>query len=207
MKGLNLTKGWKSHLRAKCSSQRYPFEISVTIFENQLDVLYILSFLNKMLTILIFFYYYGFLSQTLTIQRTVREEWGAIFAPSANSTRSRTFRHLFATSHERLLPLIFTRWDLPPYWITIWVVDDRMLISVLCTWWFNSRLFTATNWHGKQVDLNSHQPSPLYYKQTNYQSALVILILLRMSRLSGSGEGKELISSFLFWWAEPKYNF
>ena len=55
-------------------------------------------------------------------------------------TRSRTFRHLFATLQVRWLSHIFncnaciyqtaTRWDLPPYWITIWLIDDVMLIFV-----------------------------------------------------------------------------
>ena len=57
---------------------------------------------------------------------------------STTSTRSRTFRHLFATLHVRWLSHIFnrnaciyqtaTRWDLPPYRITIWLIDDVMLI-------------------------------------------------------------------------------
>ena len=56
---------------------------------------------------------------------------------STTSTRSRTFRHLFAALHVRWLSRIFnrnaciyqtaTRWDLPPYRITIWVID----------WWCN----------------------------------------------------------------------
>ena len=56
---------------------------------------------------------------------------------STTSTRSRTFRHLFATLHVRWLSHIFnrnaciyqtaTRWDLPPYRITIWLIDDVIL--------------------------------------------------------------------------------
>ena len=59
---------------------------------------------------------------------------------STTSTRSRTFRHLFATLHVRWLSHIFnrnayiyqtaTRWDLPPYQITIWLIDDVMLIFI-----------------------------------------------------------------------------
>ena len=59
---------------------------------------------------------------------------------STTSTRSRTFRHLFATLHVRWLSHIFnctaciyqaaTRWDLPPYRITIWLIDNVMLIFV-----------------------------------------------------------------------------
>ena len=60
--------------------------------------------------------------------------------PSTTSTRSRTLSHLFATFHVRWLSHTFnrtaciyqtaTRWDLPPYRITIWLIDDVMLVSV-----------------------------------------------------------------------------
>ena len=54
--------------------------------------------------------------------------------------RSRTFRYLFSTLHVRWLSHIFNRttciyqaatWrDLPPYWITIWLIDDVTLVLV-----------------------------------------------------------------------------
>ena len=79
-------------------------------------------------------FYQGFLSQTLTIHRTAGDH--LLFHPTT-STRSRTFRHLFATLHVRWLSHIFnrtaciyqtaTRWDLPPYWITILLIDDVTL--------------------------------------------------------------------------------
>ena len=61
---------------------------------------------------------------------------------SANSTRSRTLRHLFATVHVRWLSRIFnrnacvyktaTRWDLPPYRTTIYcLIDDAMFVCLL----------------------------------------------------------------------------
>ena len=63
---------------------------------------------------------------------------------STASTRSRTFRHLFATLHVRWLSHIFnrnaciyqtaTRWDLPPYrvavWFTCWI-DLRFCYSYM----------------------------------------------------------------------------
>ena len=59
---------------------------------------------------------------------------------STTSTRSRTFRHLFATLHVRWLSHIFnctaciyqtaTRWDLPTYRIIIWLTDDVKLVFV-----------------------------------------------------------------------------
>ena len=78
---------------------------------------------------------------------------------STTSTRSRTFRHLFATLHVRWLSRIFnrsacvyqtaTRWDLLPYRITIWVIDWWCNVC-LFTWWIDSRFllqrFDMGNW-------------------------------------------------------------
>ena len=60
---------------------------------------------------------------------------------STTSTRSRTFRHLFRTLQVRWLSHIFkctaciyqtaTRWHLPPYRITIYLIDDLRL-SFVC---------------------------------------------------------------------------
>ena len=65
---------------------------------------------------------------------------------STTSTRSRTFRHLIATLHVRWLShnsnhtaCIYqtaTLWDFPPYWISIRLIDDVILIFCLFTWWF-----------------------------------------------------------------------
>ena len=59
---------------------------------------------------------------------------------STTSTSSRTFRHLVVTLHVRWLSHILnctaciyqtaTRWDLPPYRITIWLIDDVTLVFV-----------------------------------------------------------------------------
>ena len=59
---------------------------------------------------------------------------------SITSTCSRAFIHLFATLHVRWLLHIFnrtaciyqtaTRWGLPPYPITTWLIDDVMLFFV-----------------------------------------------------------------------------
>ena len=56
------------------------------------------------------------------------------------STRSRTFKHLFASLHVRWLSHIFdctvciyqtaTQWDLPPYRIAIWLIDDVTFVFV-----------------------------------------------------------------------------
>ena len=93
------------------------------------------------------------------------------------STRSQTFRHLFATLHVRWLSHVFnrpaciyqaaTRWHLPPYRITIWLIDDLTVNFCLFTWWFGSSIFVIAIWNGKPMDSDSHQLSPLYYKRTD----------------------------------------
>ena len=80
---------------------------------------------------------------------------------SSTSTRSRTFKHLFTTLHLRLLSHIFnrnaciyqnaTRWDLPPYRITIWMIDDVMIfVSLLVDLTLG---FVKTIWHEKLVEI------------------------------------------------------
>ena len=64
------------------------------------------------------------------------------------STCSRTLRHLFAALQVRRLSRIFnsnscvyltaTQWDLPPYRITIWVIDWWCNVC-LFTWWIDSK--------------------------------------------------------------------
>ena len=95
---------------------------------------------------------------------------------STTSTRWRTFRHLFATLYVRWLSHIFnrnaciyqaaTRWDLPPYRITIWLIDDVMLIFV-CLLVDLILGFVTAIWHKKPVDSNSQRLSSLSYKRTN----------------------------------------
>ena len=90
---------------------------------------------------------------------------------STTSTGSRTFIHLFATLHVRWLSRIFNRnacvyqtvtwWDLPPYWITIWMIDWWCNVC-LFTWWIDE--LDELNWHWKPVDLNWDRLSRLYYK-------------------------------------------
>ena len=79
-----------------------------------------------------FFFCQGFLSRTLTTHRAIGEGRGPSLSHSITSTRSRTFRHLFSTLHVRWISYISncTACILPPYRITIWLVDDVMLIFV-----------------------------------------------------------------------------
>ena len=74
--------------------------------------------------------------------------WDLFLFDSTTSTRSRALRHLLATLHVTWLSHIFnrnacvyqtaTRWDLPPYRITIWLIDWWCNVC-LFTWWINSR--------------------------------------------------------------------
>ena len=70
-----------------------------------------------------------------------QEKWGdRLLLHSTTSTRSQTFRHLFSTLHVRWLSHNFncitciyqtaSWWDLPPYRITIWLIDDVTLVFV-----------------------------------------------------------------------------
>ena len=96
---------------------------------------------------------------------------------STTSTRSRTFRYLFATLHVRWLSHIFnrnaciyqtaTRWDFPTlsncHLIDWW---GEVCFS-LFTWWFDTRFLLQQSWNGKPVDSDSHRLSPLYYMRTD----------------------------------------
>ena len=89
-----------------------------------------------------------FLSQTLTIHRTAGEGGDHLLFHSTTSTHSRTLRHLLTTLNVRWLSHIFnrnpcvyqtaTRWDLPPYRITIWLIHWWCNVC-LFTWWIDSR--------------------------------------------------------------------
>ena len=60
------------------------------------------------------------------------------------------------------------RWDLPPYQIIIWLIDDMMLIFCLFVeLLILFKVFVNAIWHKKPVASNSHWLSSLCYKQTN----------------------------------------
>ena len=78
----------------------------------------------------------GFFSQTGEQQKGGNH----LLYHSTTSICPRTFRYLFTALHVRWLLHIFnrnaficntaTRWDLPPYRVNIWLIDDVMLIFV-----------------------------------------------------------------------------
>ena len=113
-----------------------------------------------------FFFLSGFSSTDTDNSQDIRGREFLFY--STTSTRSRTFRHLFASLHVRWLSHIFnritciyqtaTRWDLPPYRITIWLTDDVTLSFCLFTWWFDSsfsllqQFETGNRWIRTRID-------------------------------------------------------
>ena len=98
-----------------------------------------------------------------------------LFHPTT-STCSRTLRHLFATLYMRWLSCIFncntcvyqtaTQWDLPPYQITIWLID-WWCNACLFTWRIDSRFFCYSNltWETGGFDFASTMTLVLQAKQ------------------------------------------
>ena len=86
---------------------------------------------------------------------------------SITSTRSRTFRHFFASLHVRWLSCDFscnacvyqtaTRWDLPPLQIIIWLIDWWCNVCLLI-WWFDSRFLL------QEFDTGNRWFEILYYQ-------------------------------------------
>ena len=141
-----------------------------------LNMLFPFLFLMKIL-VKSFFFASGFFFHGYWQLQDSRGREGAPYH-STTSTRSRTFRYLLATLHVRWsshtfnrIACIFqtaTRWDVLPYRITIWLINDVTLSFFVC---LRDDLFLAffvtAIWDGKPVDSNSHRLSPLYYKRTD----------------------------------------
>ena len=100
---------------------------------------------------------------------------GHLLFHSTTSTRSRTLRHLFAILHVRWLSRIFncnacvyqaaTRWDLPPYRITIWLIDSWCLFVQLMNW-LQVFVTVILRWETGGFELAS-TISPLHCKRTD----------------------------------------
>ena len=107
---------------------------------------------------------------------------------STTSTRSRTFRHLFVTLHVTWLSRIFNRiaciyqtatwWDLLPYRITIWLIDDVTISLCLFTWRFDSSFFCYSN---------------LRQETGGYELASTITLALQANRLTKCASSTEHI--------------
>ena len=91
--------------------------------------------------VFVFLFYQGFLHRNWRFTGQQGKGGDHLLFHSTTSTCSRTLRHLFATLHVRWLSHIFncnicvyqtaTWWDLPLYWITIWVIPDAMFVCLL----------------------------------------------------------------------------
>ena len=114
----------------------------------------------------VFFFYQSFLHRHWRFTRQQGKGGDHLLFHSTTSTSSRTLRHLFATLHVRWLSRIFnrnacvyqtaTRWDLPPYRITIWVIDWWFNVC-LFTWWIDTRFLLqqfdiGNRWIGTPID-------------------------------------------------------
>ena len=81
--------------------------------------------------------------QTLTIHRTTGEGRGPSFIrlhhfPPLTTLTFHVERPWHISNRTTCICQTATQLHLLPYWITIWLIDDAMLVS-LFTWWFDSR--------------------------------------------------------------------
>ena len=124
-----------------------------------------------------FFFYQGFLSWTLTTHRTDGGMQGTIFYSTLPLPPPYKHSDIYLQLctwddyHTFLIAtLVFTRLllnkILPPYGITIWLIDDLILI-LACLFIDLILGFVTAILHEKLVDSNSHRLSSLYYKRTN----------------------------------------
>ena len=103
-----------------------------------------------------FFFYQVFLSKTLTILRTAEERSGPSFLPLYHIhplTSIQTFLCNFACevivtcfNCTTCIYQTATRWDLPPYRITIWLIYWWCNVC-LFTWWIESRFLLQRFWY------------------------------------------------------------
>ena len=126
----------------------------------------------------LFFFLLGFFLRTLITQRKAQEGRGLYFIPLYHLhplTDIQAFICNFAREMTILCKIFnrntciyqtATRWELPPYQITLWLIDDVMLIFVCLLGDLILGYVTAI-WHENPVDSNSHQLSSLYYKGTH----------------------------------------
>ena len=109
-----------------------------------------------------FFFYKGFLSQTLALTGQQRKGGDHLLFYSTTSTRSGTFRHLFATLHVTWLSHIFIRNacinQTAPDCYSMRL--STLLNYYLIDWWCNVdfRLFYLLIWLGFVTDISHEKP-------------------------------------------------
>ena len=130
-----------------------------------------------------FFFYQCFLSRTLTTHRTTGEGRGPSFIPFYHfhpvtniQTFTCNFAHEMAISYFLwqclYLPHCYSMRVTQPYRITIWFIDDVMLVFV-CLLFDLILGFVTGIWHEKPANSNSHSLSSLYSKRADEPSVLV----------------------------------
>ena len=125
----------------------------------------------------IFFLYQGFLHRHWRFTGQQGKGRDHLLFHCTTSTLLRTLRLLLATMHVRRLSHIFncnacvyqtaTRWDLPPYRVTIWVI----------VWWCNVCLFTL--WIDTRFCYSN-----LTLKTGGFELASTIILVLQANRLT-----------------------
>ena len=126
----------KTHLCRKYTfTYTFTFEYTVWKFRrtyvNFIFGYYLVILVNCLLVCFVFVFYQDFLSQQLTTHRKPREGKGPSLIPLYHfhqPTNIQTFICNFV--HEMAITY------LPPYQITIWLIDDVMLIFVYLLFWF-----------------------------------------------------------------------
>ena len=138
-----------------------------------------------------FFFYQGFLSWTLTTHRMAGEGRGPSYStlpiPPAHK-HSDIYLQLFMWDDYHIFliaTLVFTRLPLdgilPPSRITIWLIDDVILIFV-CLHVELILGFVTAIWHEKPVDSNSHQLSIILVLQVNWLTNCATLVTPNTSK-------------------------
>ena len=124
-----------------------------------------------------FFFLSGFSFTDTDNSQDSRGREGTILFHSTTSTRSRTFRHLFATLHMRWLSHTFSLHCLylPDYYtMRFTTLSNYYLIGWWCDvdfclfacWFYFTFCYSYMTWE-KLVDSNSCRISSLYYNQTD----------------------------------------
>ena len=123
---------------------------------------------------------------------------------STTSTRSQTFRHLFATLHVRWLSHIFNRnaciyqaagrWDLPPYRNTIWLMMWCWFPFVCLLIWFQVllQLFDIRNrWIQIRIDYHpciTGEPTNQVSNANITYLKVIWLIVIRFSKFISANQ-------------------
>ena len=80
--------------------------------------------------------YQGFVPRTLTTHRTTGEWRGQSFIPLYHFHPFTNIQTFICNYRTACIYEVATRWDLPPYRITIWLINDVKFLFVYVMIWF-----------------------------------------------------------------------